>query len=60
MKTIITIIILLLIGWGVWYFTKGEDIDNQGAAAGNALNASAQESTNAEADIDLGEFEDKG
>jgi len=58
MKAIITIIVLLLISWGVWYFTRGEDIDNQAANAGGALNAEVEQDSGE--DIDLGEFEDKG
>ena len=58
MKAIITIIVLLLIGWGIWYATRGEDVDNQAANVGGALNAEVEQDGGE--DIDLGEFEDKG
>ncbi|MDO8565502.1 MAG: hypothetical protein Q7R67_02695 [bacterium] len=60
MKTIIAIIIVLLIGLGIWYATKGDDIDNQEAAAVGALNVDGDETPDTGADTDTGEFEDKG
>ena len=57
MKAIITIVILALVAWGVWWFARGND------AMENADNAAAVQGAadiyNSD-DVDLGEFDSKG
>lgn len=54
MKALIWIIILILIGLGAWWFMR----DPAPASLGDGNPAALQ--TETEAEIDLGEFQDKG
>ena len=61
MKALITIIVLALVAWGIWWVVGGNDAEptvNNPAAAAAALDFNADAS--ADGEIDLGEFEDKG
>jgi hypothetical protein len=63
MKVIIWIIVLALIGWGIWWFVGNDDLP----AADNGANAAGALDLNLNADVDSGastddpaDFEDKG
>ena len=63
MKTIITVIVLALVAWGIWWFaTKNDDLGTNPAAAGQGLDLGTDASLDAsgDADVDLSEFQDKG
>lgn len=63
MKAIIWIIILLLIGWGVWSWMKDDvDVDNQPAATVQGLDdlAGTSDEATGDASEDVGPYEDKG
>ena len=62
MKAIITIVILALLGLGVWWFVRdnGVDVADNSPAAANAAFNVEDNSTDTSGDVDLSEFEDKG
>lgn len=54
MKALITIIVLLLIGFGIWWFVREpEPVATDDSPSGVV-------EVQGESDIDLGEFQDKG
>ncbi|MEK7147764.1 MAG: hypothetical protein AAB758_00540 [Patescibacteria group bacterium] len=60
MKAIIWIIVLLLIGWGIWSFVKKDvPADNQAAQAGSALNENGSSSNGASVDVNAGASTDE-
>ncbi len=54
MKAIIWIIILLLVGFGLWWFMGEPDVVPTADSASGVVEVQAEE------EIDLGEFQDKG
>lgn len=57
MKAIITILILALVGWGIWQLVDGPDeIDVEA----NGPAGEVQGAQNQNDEIDLGDFQDKG
>jgi len=53
MKAIILIIVLLLIGWGIWYFVGKDDLTPDTSAA-------PVEEVQGSTDVNLEDFQDKG
>ncbi|MBI2086674.1 MAG: hypothetical protein HYT69_00640 [Candidatus Zambryskibacteria bacterium] len=65
MKVIIWIIIIALVAWGIWAWTRNgsEPVGGQEAQVGGALddlNQSSEDTQDSGDDIDTSEFEDKG
>jgi hypothetical protein len=60
MKALITIIILILIGLAAWLVMRNPDDSDLGADNSAAAAQSIQTQGSSDADIDLGEFQDKG
>lgn len=57
MKALVTIIILLIIGLAAWLLMRGDDTAELGDNPAAAVQAIQEE---ADENIDLGEFQDKG
>jgi hypothetical protein len=65
MKTLLWIIVLIAVVWGIWWFATRDDIDtdNQPAAAGQSLDINGNVSASSTLDDDSsdgGPYEDKG
>ncbi len=55
MKALIWIIILILIGWGIWYFVKDRE-----STGGTSAAPIEQVEASGNADINLDDFQSKG
>lgn len=58
MKAIITIIVLALVAWGVWWFVTRDDTATP--VGTNTSEVQGAVDVNADAGIDLSDFESKG
>lgn len=60
MKALITIVILALVAWGIWWFARGNDTEVLNDL-GNNQNGEVQGVTDGSGDdVDLSQFESKG